>query len=206
MNSQKKNADSTGWFFEKYSSIENLDQFDEGLKYLTSLIRSIYRMIDLMIHENLLYSGVLNASTDLLWDMWIEAKEKIVSQKEKIDDICRILNDFLSDGVALRIDDRQRVTRFEVIRENIIYSGYSVNDTTEDVERISERYYRNVKKISEFNKSIIPVSLDDSIVIYNLSVNSFNEVLGRCRLITEFGLTIEDFPDVRQAVIEVPES
>ena len=185
-------------FTFKHSFIENLDQFNEGLEYFVDLIESIYRKIDQMIfefNEYNVFMTALNESENPSWDRWQRAKEEIRPLEKEVLAICKILNDFLINGIVLKNNAMFRITT-----ENCINSRDSIDERTEDVERIIDRYYKAAKKL---NKPGIPYPLDDVIRIYNLSVDNFNEILDQYR--SRFRIAIEELPDARKANIELIE-
>ena len=112
----------------KYKSIVNLDQFNEGLEYLTDQIKLISRIIYDMTDENLVSSKILNESNSEMRKKWENAKELIAVRINKVVSINSILRDFLLNKNVIK-----NSIKFRVTRENLVSSQSMVEDYTEEV-------------------------------------------------------------------------
>ena len=167
----------------KYKSIVNLDQFNEGLEYLTDQIKLISRIIYDMTDENLVSSKILNESNSEMRKKWENAKELIAVRINKVVSINSILRDFILNKTVIK-----NGIKFRVTRENLISSQSMVEDYTEEVEDTAQRYYNKAKKLSAK-----PYPLYDTIRVYNMSVTCFNRVLNDCR--ARFDISLDELPD-----------
>ena len=181
----QKTSNSTDFI---YTSVKNLDQFNEGLEYITNQIKFIYKTIDKMADENLVSFGILNESTFILTKKWEDAKEEIETRKNKVYSVSSILRKFLQNEPIIEDDIEYEITHVNCINSQIIVDGY-----TDDVEHTVKKYYETAKKF----KIQYPYSLDDAVRIYNISIDSFNGILDECR--QNLNIIPEDLPNAKQA-------
>jgi len=173
----------------KYSSIDNLDQFNEGLDYLINQIEIIEEIIDWATGESLILSGVLKEGEEPARKIWETAKRRIKLQQDKVSSVKKLLLEFLGNNSV-----QKNGRNFEITLENCINSKTIVNNFSHNVEDITQKYYENTRNIKK-----IPYPLDDSVRLYNNSVESFNIVLNQYR--TRFDITAQTLPDANKAVI-----
>ena len=170
----------------KYSIIQNWNQFNEGIEFLSNQIKLIRDLIDDSIDDNLIFSGILNESKANINQIWENTKNEIDIQNKKVDRVREILLDFLQEGSVIINNNEMEITS-----ENISYYTIIIDSCTDEVEFIINKYYKTINKFK-----VISYPLDDIIRIFNLSIDNFNRVLDEYR--RKFNIISNNLPDAKK--------